>query len=356
MMIQNRLDQARGVLQEHNLDALLITGAENRFYLSGFSGTSGVLLVSSAGAWLLTDFRYLGQAAREAPLYEVIRYRDDYRSTIGEVVKQNGWKRLGFEADNLSCLELERLSTHLSTAPVPISGGIEHLRRIKDSGETAIMKQGAAVLDLACDWLKDNIKAGQAERDLAVELEIFLLRQGSEKPSFTFIVASGERGSMPHGVASSKVMHEGELVTVDFGAVFNHYATDMTRTFALGHVDRKQLEIYNIVREAQNKSAEAVKPGVQCGEVDRIARDIITEAGYGHCFGHGLGHSIGLVTHEQPALVPGSDTVLEPGMIVTVEPGIYIDGWGGVRIEDMVQVTETGAERLTKSSQELIII
>jgi Xaa-Pro aminopeptidase len=179
---------------------------------------------------------------------------------------------------------------------------------------------------------------------------------GAEGTSFRFIVASGERGAMPHGVASAKELAAGELVTMDFGAVFQAYATDMTRTVCLGQPDSKQEAIYEIVREAQQQAAKALKPGMTAKEADGVAREIISRAGYGDQFGHGLGHGVGMETHELPVLSFRSEAVLEPGMVVTVEPGIYLPGWGGVRIEDMMLITETGAETMTHSARELLII
>lgn len=355
-MIEDRLRGVRAILSESGVDALLVTSPENRFYLSGFSGTAGTLLIGQKKAILLTDFRYTGQADMQAPLYSVRRYKDDYHQVLTELIKEAGWSRIGYESKKMSCFDYSRLDEKISVQFIPLEETAEKLRMKKSCEEQEIMRRGAEKLDLAFSWLLEVIKPGMSERELAVELEIFLLRQGSERPSFNYIVASGERGAMPHGVASAKLLSEGELVTIDFGAVFEGYATDMTRTVALKKVDQHQKDIYDIVYRAQCEAVVAVKPGLTGKDIDSVARDIITEAGYGEQFGHGLGHSIGLETHEPPALNPKNNTTLQPGMVVTVEPGIYIPGWGGVRIEDMVLVTESGAVRLTQSPRELIII
>ncbi len=355
-MIEDRLSGVRAMISELGVDALLVTSTENRLYLSGFTGTTGTLLIGQEKAVLFTDFRYTGQAELQAPLYIVKRYKDDYYQVLAELIKEAGWSKIGYESKNMSCFDYSRLDKKVSVQFIPLEETAERLRMKKSCEEQEIMRRGAKQLDLAFSWLLEVIKPGMSERELAVELEIFLLRQGSERPSFSYIVASGERGAMPHGVASAKLLCEGELVTIDFGAVFEGYATDMTRTVALKKVDQRQKDIYDIVYRAQCEAVAAVKPGLTGKDIDSVARDIITEAGYGEQFGHGLGHSIGLETHEPPALNPKNNTTLQPGMVVTVEPGIYIPGWGGVRIEDMVLVTESGAERLTQSSRELIII
>jgi Xaa-Pro aminopeptidase len=351
-----RLSGVRAMLPDLGVDALLVTSPDNRFYLSGFTGTAGTLLIGQEKAVLFTDFRYTGQAELQAPLYSIRRYKDDYHQVLSELIKEAGWSKIGYESKNMSCFDFSRLDKKISVQFIPLEETAEKLRMIKSCEEQEIMRQGAGKIDLAFSWLLEVIKPGMSERELAVELEIFLLRQGSQRPSFDFIVASGERGALPHGVASEKLMGEGELVTIDFGAFFNGYATDMTRTVALKKIDQRQKDIYDIVYRAQCETVAAVKPGLTGKELDSIARDIITEAGFGEQFGHGLGHSIGLETHEPPALNPKNNTTLQPGMVVTVEPGIYIPGWGGVRIEDMVLVTESGAVRLTQSHRELIII
>ncbi|MFU8795378.1 MAG: M24 family metallopeptidase [Dethiobacteria bacterium] len=355
-MIPERIERLRAIIAEHNLDAMLIVNPENRYYLSGFTGTSGALLINLNKAYLLTDFRYAVQAKEQAADYEIILFRDHYYEAINDLISSEGWEKIGIESRHLSCHNLDILKEKLPAQLIQVEESVEKLRRVKSTDEIEQLREGAKKLDLAYKWLLEEIKPGRIERELAVELEIFLLRQGAERTSFTFIVASGLRGSMPHGVASEKAIGQGELVTIDFGSVFNKYATDMTRTVAIGAVDERLKEIYDIVRHAQEKGFQSIKPGITAKDADSAARVIIEEAGYGEFFGHGLGHGIGLETHEQPALNKKNEAVLEPGMVITVEPGIYIPDFGGVRIEDMVLVTETGAERLTESTRELIII
>ena len=355
-MIPARIDSLRPIIEEAGLEALLVTKPENRFYMSGFSGTSGLLVLSRSETLLFTDFRYLEQAEKEAPQYEVIRYKENLFDEVAGFLGKKGWLKIGFEGHDLAWQNYDRLQSKLKKKLTVLNEGVEKLRRVKSDDELGIIRRGAEKLDLAFKWLQETIRPGMVERDLAVELEIYLLRQGAVRPSFNFIVASGERGALPHGVASGKAMQRGELVTVDYGAVFENYATDITRNFMLGIPDDRHKEIYEIVAHAQSVAVDAVKPGLKGQEIDQVARDIIKEAGYGEYFGHGLGHGIGLETHEQPALTPKNEIILEPGMVITIEPGIYLPDWGGVRIEDMVLVTDRGAERLTRSSRELVII
>lgn len=351
-----RLKKIRELLEQKNIDAVIITNPVNRRYLSGFDGTAGVLLISRDKAYLVTDFRYVDQAAVQAPLFIIQRWKEDLYKSLAPLIEDAGWIRLGFESKHVVYSTYGEMIDKLSIELIPLDETAEKQRAIKSDAELAIIRRGAEVTDRAFEYLLSLIKPGVSELEVALGLEIYFLQQGAGKNSFRFIVASGKRGAMPHGVASEKIMSRGELVTVDFGAIFEGYATDITRTVAIGSIDQRGREIYDIVYKAQEESRAAVRAGMQCSKVDAVARDIISEAGYGDYFGHGLGHGVGLETHEQPVLNPHSKTVLEPGMVTTVEPGIYLPEWGGVRIEDMVHVTDREPEILTKSTRELIIL
>ncbi len=355
-IMSERLTEFRKALAEKSIDAMLITDPVNRLYLSGFEGSSGVLLIGRDEAFLVTDFRYLEQAAAQAGHFSVRRWQDDLYKNLVPIINEAGWKKIGFEAKNVIFSAYQEMQEKLPVELIPVEDAVEKKRMRKSEAEIEALRSGARVLDRAYEFILSFIKPGLPEKQLALELEIFLLRQGAQERSFQFIVASGERGAMPHGTASNRLMREGELVTIDYGAVFNSYATDMTRTLALGRIDQKQRDLYNLVLEAQQEAVKAVKPGMKASELDAVARNIIDQAGYANYFGHGLGHGIGLETHEQPVLNPRSVTVLEPGMTVTIEPGIYIKGWCGIRIEDMVAVTENGGEVLTKSPRDLTVI
>jgi Xaa-Pro aminopeptidase len=351
-----RLEAVRKMISEAKVDALLVTHPVNRRYLSGFDGSSGLLLISLNQAYLITDFRYLEQAEKQAEGFTIIRRHDELYPGLAAIITENGWNSIGFEAKELTYDSYREMEEKLKIKWVPLTDTVEKLRMVKNDAELAIMNKGAAQLDEAFSYLLTLIKPGMSERQLALELEIFLLRAGAEERSFKFIVASGPRGALPHGSASEKIMQAGELVTIDFGAVFEAYATDMTRTVCLGRPDQLQSEIYELVLKAQAAAAAAVAPQKKTREIDSVARDIIEKAGYGEYFGHGLGHGIGLETHEAPTLNQRNETVLEPGMVVTIEPGVYLPGQGGVRIEDMVQVTVDGVRNMTTSTRELIII
>ncbi len=354
--MDERLTSFRKTLKENDIDAMLITNPVNRRYLSRFEGTSGVLLISNDEAFLVTDFRYTEQAANQAREFAIRRWQDDLHKNLAPIIKEAGWKKLGFEARHIVFSTYNEMKEILPSELVPLEETVEKLRMQKSEEEIEALRSGAKILDRAYEFILANIKPGQAEKELALELETYLLRQGAEERAFQFIVASGERGAMPHGTAADRRMQEGDLVTIDYGAVFGGYATDMTRTVVLGKADQKQKEVYNLVLEAQQEAVRAVKPGMKASALDAVARNIIDNAGYANYFGHGLGHGIGLETHEQPVLNPRSNTILEPGMTVTIEPGIYIRDWGGVRIEDMVVVTGSGGESLTASPRELTAV
>jgi len=354
--LKERVQRLQEKLQQHNLQALLVSHPANRQYLSGFDGSSGVLLVEREQCFLFTDFRYREQAERQAPHCCLAPWKNNLPQSLAPVLAETGVTRLGFEEKHLTYGLYRELSQKLKAELVPVDGLVEEQRVVKDSSEIGILKRGAACLDQAFQHIIKFIKPGQSEQEIALELEFYLRRMGATETLFRYIVASGERGAMPHGVASEKKVARGELLTIDFGAVFSGYTTDMTRTVCLGEPDPRQVEIYNTVKEAQQRAAAALRPGMTGHEADAVAREIIKEAGYEKEFGHGLGHGVGLETHELPRLSPQSETVLQPGMVVTVEPGIYIPGWGGVRIEDMMLITETGAEAMTRSTRELISI
>lgn len=354
--LAKRLKSLQRLVSQKNLHALWITNPVNIKYLSGFSGSSATLLIGTKEAYILTDFRYLSQAAAQCPCFEVYKVKEDLVQDVKPLLKEKEWKKIGFEAKYLVVASHTEMSEQLEIELVPLRESAEKLRMVKNSLEQDILRRGAAVLDKGFTFIQSIIRPGISEEELSLEVEIFLRRLGAEGTSFNFIVASGHRGALPHGVASEKMIESGEMVTIDFGAVFEGYATDMTRTLAVRKTDQQMVKIYDIVYKAQKKAAAAVKPGMECRDLDAVARKIIRRSGYGEYFGHGLGHGIGLETHEQPVVNRKSKTVLEPGMVITIEPGIYIPDVGGVRIEDMVLVTETGHELLTNSPKELINI
>lgn len=357
MILQTRLNNLQEKLKEKHLDAVMITNSVNRSYITGFYGTAGYGIVTQDGAFLLTDFRYTQQATKQATYFEVIQFEGTPFESINLLLKKHHIKTLGFEDKDITYSQYEQFKEKLETAElIPIEDLIVDLRKIKDEAEISRMKEAARIADLAFSHIIKNIKPGMAELEVAFELEFFMRRNGAKALSFDMIVASGVRSSLPHGVATDKKIETGDLVTLDFGCIFEGYCSDMTRTIGIGTLNEKQKEIYNIVLGAQMKALESVIPGKKGREIDKIARDIIAGYGYEKNFGHGLGHGVGREIHEAPRLSVLGEEILKPGMVVTIEPGIYIEGFGGVRIEDMVVVTQEGIDNLTSSTKELLII
>lgn len=353
----SRIEKIHHFMEEHELDGLMIDSRENRFYLSGFTGTAGRILFTLEKDYFVTDFRYNEQAGEQTEGYEIIEVNQKQEEKLAELVKSSGVKLLGFEAKEVSYKQFKKYSSAFDGVDlIPVGDELNSLRMVKDSIEISKIKKAVEITDLAFEHICKIIKPGITEREVALELEFFMKKKGAEKNSFDFIVASGTRSSLPHGVATDKVLEKGDFVTMDFGTYYQGYCSDMTRTVVLGEPTEKQQEIYNIVLQAQLKVIEQIKAGMACKDVDAIARDFITEAGYGDKFGHSLGHGIGVEIHEAPRLSVVSEQVLLPGMVVTDEPGIYIVDWGGVRIEDDLLITEDGCEVLNKSTKELIII
>jgi Xaa-Pro aminopeptidase len=349
--MNTRLERLRHYLSANELDAIVVSKPENRFYFSGFSGTSGLLLISAGSAKLLTDFRYIEQAGQQAKMFEVIRHGSDMFQTLKAEIDKGGFKRIGFESDFTTWDVYNKLSTF---AAQPVAVQLDELRMVKDDAELALLEQAVLLADNAFSHILTVLKPGVSERDIALELEFHMRKNGAEKSAFDIIVASGIRSALPHGVASDKLIESGDFVTMDFGCVYHGYHSDITRTVVIGKASAKQREVYKVVADAQYAGLMAVIPGSTCREVDAVARGIIAGAGYADYFGHGLGHGVGLAIHEEPRLSPACDTKLKPNMTVTVEPGIYLPDWGGVRIEDTVLVTAHGVKVLTASSKKLI--
>lgn len=351
----SRLKRLRSKMALENIDAFLVVRPENRRYLSGFTGSAGMLLITQDKAWLVTDFRYLEQAAAQAPEFQVVKSGNEPFKALAELGQD--LKVLAFEGDFLTFEDYSKLEQALvQTRLVSRPELINHLRSVKEPSEIELIKQAVRIADDAFTEILQFVAVGQSEEEISLHLEFTMRQAGASGPSFDFIAASGWRSAMPHGVASSKRVQQGEFLTLDYGAVYQGYCSDITRTLCLGEPDEKQRAIYELVRAANRAGIEAVRPGRTGKEIDAVARQLIEDAGYGEYFGHGLGHSVGLAIHEGPNLSPREDRVLEPGMVVTVEPGIYIPDFGGVRIEDMVLVTEQGCEVLTNAPKDLIII
>lgn len=352
----NIVEQLRKELHKQQLDGLLITNPLNRRYVSGFTGTAGALLVTENDALLITDFRYIDQAEKQAPLFTVVRHEQQLLDEINKICHQLQIAHLGFEAEHLTVSEYHQLKNDLATALKPTKGIVEKLRLVKTKEEIAYIRTAANIVDEVFNEILTFIKPGVKELDIATEIEYKMRQKGASQASFTTIVASGVRSSLPHGVASEKKIQEGELVTLDFGAIYNGYCSDITRTVAVGNVSDELRNIYDIVLKAQERGVREIKQGMRANEADALVRDVITEHGYGENFGHSTGHGIGLDVHEGPVLSPRSQQLLQANMVVTVEPGIYLPHVGGCRIEDDIVITEHGNECLTQATKEFIQI
>ena len=361
MDVAGRVERLRALFAEEVVDGLLVTCLTNVRYLTGFTGSAGVVVVSPDELVLVTDGRYREQAAEQMAVSGVAARLEitgtEQRRIVTEAL--GGASRVGLEADHVTWAAQRRYAGEWFTAAdlVPTSGLVEQLRRTKDDGELARMEAAAAVADAALAELRPWLLTGPTEAEFALELDATMRRLGATKPSFETIVASGPNGARPHARPSGRRVTDGDLVVLDFGAVVDGYCSDMTRTVAVGEVTEQQRNIYAIVLDAQLKGMSACRAGLTGKELDGVCREVITANGYGEAFGHGTGHGVGRFIHEGPKVSQrGEADVLKANMAVTIEPGIYLPGWGGVRIEDMVLVQENGCISFSHSPKELVIL
>ena len=355
--MKERMEQIRASLAVN--EAALIESGANRFYLTGFESSAGHVLVTPQNAYFIIDFRYVEKARATVKTAEVI-LQENTEEQIGRLLAQDGATHLYVEADSTPLSRFAALREALPAVTLcdgdKIDRALVDARAIKTREELASMKAAQQMTDETFTYILDRITPGRTEREVMLDMEFYMRRLGSEGVSFDFIVVSGKNSSLPHGVPTDKKIERGDFVTMDFGAVVNGYHSDMTRTVAVASVSEEQKRVYDTVYAAQKAALDFIRPGVSCIEVDRVARDLIYGAGYEGCFGHGLGHSVGVEIHEMPACNMRCKEILRPGIVMTVEPGIYLENKFGVRIEDMVYLTENGAENLTKSEKKLMIV
>ncbi len=351
------LDKIQERLKKEEFDAILITSLKNIRYLTNFSGSTAILLVEPEKSYILIDSRYLEQVKNEVIDAEPILV--DIEKTFLDYIKEKKgkWKKVGFEGNYVSYNDWLKWRDVFSDCEfVSLNGWVENLRMIKTEEEIRDIKKALEIAERAFKKTLELIKPKVKEKDVAIELEYQMIKLGAEKPAFDTIVASGWRSALPHGRASSKEILPQEFVVIDFGALYNGYHSDITRAIFLGTPSEEELLIYNIVLEAQNKTEELLKEGISIEFVDKSARDIIQENGFGEYFGHGLGHGVGLEIHEAPRLTPKGEGILKENMVITIEPGIYIPKKFGVRIEDLVVVRKEKGEILNHSPKELILL
>ncbi len=340
------------------VDGAIIMSGVNRRYFTGFNSSAGTLLITREKAVFIIDFRYIEAAKNTIKGCEIVLQEKLYLQ-IKEFFASNGAKNVAIESGHLTIDRCFALKSALAPIEITLEKAFDtailNLRKIKSKAELEIMRQAQALTDEAFEHILNVIKPGKSELEIALELEFFLRKKGAAV-SFGFIVVSGQRTSMPHGVPTDKIIERGDFVTMDYGASVDGYRSDMTRTIAVGQINEEQKRIYDTVLEAQLKAISQIKAGVVCKDIDKVARDIINAAGYEGCFGHGLGHCLGLDIHETPAFNTVCDEITQTGMVISVEPGIYIEGKFGCRIEDVVYITDNGCIDITNSEKNLIIL
>ena len=351
----SRLNRLDAFLEKLQADAALIHRPENIRYLSGYAG-EGCLFIARGVRAILTDFRYIEQAGRQAPDWTVEQTSAERKATAiaGELASQAGAKVVRVETDYLTHDDYVALSQALRGVELrPMEAIPEKLRQVKDEGEIACIREASRIASQAFINILPRLHAGMTEIEARIELEFEMLRLGSEGPAFDTIAAAGVNGSLPHAVPSDHVIAEGEMLTLDFGATWKGYLSDITRTVAFGKLSPELRSIYDTVHDAQQLALDALAPGKRCCDIDKVARDYIN-ARYPGAFGHSLGHGVGLYIHEQPRVSFNDPTVLLPGYVVTVEPGVYIPGVGGCRIEDTVIMTSDGVVNAMHAPKHLI--
>ncbi len=349
-----RVARLRAALRRRGLSAVLITHLPNVRWLCGFTGSAGSLLVSARDAVFFCDFRYRAQSRREVRGARIFEYTGGSVEVVAAAARHARVVRLGFESDRMTFAAHADLGGAMPGVElVPLGGTVEGLRAVKDAGEVTLIRRALAVAERALVAGTRRL-AGKSEIAIATRLQSEIRKEGGDEESFPTIVASGPRAALPHAKPTKKIVGGGELVVIDFGVRLSGYCSDTTRTYSPSKWDRNARDVYQLVLESQRAALALIGPGVKGSDVDAAAREVIERAGHGKHFGHGTGHGVGLEVHEKPVLSPRSGDTLRPGMVVTVEPGVYIENFGGVRIEDMVLVTQTGREILSSRIPKLL--
>lgn len=364
MSFEQRVQQFRNNLATQECDIFLVSQPDNRRYLTGYTAedhgadSAGTLLVSQDSMVLITDPRFTEQAKLEAPGCELYIRQGDFATAFAGVVRNHGWTRVGFEAHHVTVSMRDDLEKAGDGAYqlLPTRDIIEKQRQIKDASELEAIHKAIEITDETFTHLLGYIKPGLTEKQVALEIQNFMIEQGADGLAFPSIVASGPNAALPHAIPGDRKIQQGDCLIIDMGAKYAGYCADMTRTVYMGKPDEKFVEVYNTVLQAQENGEQQTKAGITGKAADAFCRDVIEKAGYGPYFGHGTGHALGLEIHENPRLSKYSQETLEPRMAVTVEPGIYLAGWGGVRIEDTGIISEDKLVVLTKSPKDLICL
>lgn len=345
-------------MAEERLDAFLVTHGHNRRYLSGFTGSAGALFITPQEALLHTDFRYWIQAAGQALEFELMKHKDPLKEEIGGILNERlKVRRVGFEAQAVTVQTLRELVEAVPEVEwVPASSWVEELRAVKDRAELELIRQAARLTDEALDHARSRLRPGQTEAEVAWMIETYIRQHGGEAVAFDIIVASGPNAALAHYRPADRALRSGEPILIDLGARIGGYCADLTRTLILAELDGRFDEIYAIVHEAQARCLAGTRAGLSGKDCDALTREPITDAGYGEAFGHGTGHGVGLEVHEKPQASKRSEDTLQAGNTLTIEPGIYLEGWGGVRLEDLVVITPQGVENLSGASKDPMVV
>lgn len=356
-MITSRILKLQDTLKDNQ--AFLVSSDSNRFYLTGFNSSAGTVLITKTNAVFFVDFRYFEKAKSTVKSCDVVLF-DNGDTCIYKFCQDEKIKTIFIENEHTSISRQKYLCGVFETITISdeniLDTKLKEMRAIKSLEELEYIKSAQNLTEKTFDYILPRIQKGRTEREIMLDMEFFMRSLGADGVSFDFIVVSGKNSSLPHGVPTDKKIENGDFITMDFGAIVGGYCSDMTRTVAVGNITDEQRLVYDTTLKAQLASLENIKAGSVCGEIDKIARDIIYNAGYTGCFGHSLGHSVGIDVHETPNLGPNSKSILTVGNVVTVEPGIYIENKFGVRIEDMVYVTENGCVNLTNATKQLLIL
>ncbi len=355
--MEKRIKRIQNFLKED--ESAIVLSDSNRLYLTGFRSSAGIVLITRKSAFLIIDFRYFEKAKSVITALET-RLLTDTKTQLSDIFQSEKIKKVHLETDFVDIARYQKFCSDFENLEISLESGfsnlLNRLRMVKDGNEIEFIKSAQNITDKAFSYILGRIEAGRCEKDIALDLEFFMRKNGAENVAFDTIAVSGKNSSLPHGVPTDKPLEKGDFLTMDFGAKYRGYCSDMTRTVAIGQISDKQRKVYETVLNAQELALSEISPSRVCKEIDAVSRNYINENGFEGCFGHGLGHSVGIDIHESPSFNTRDMTVLESGMVLTVEPGIYLENEFGVRIEDMVIITDKGYENITKSSKELIII
>jgi Xaa-Pro aminopeptidase len=356
MSVSHRVQQLRNLISTENLDGVIISSASNRRFFSGFTGSAGYLFVTLSKSLLLTDFRYVNQAKRQSPEFEIQQLVG--KRWVPQYAEECNVDQIGFEDQEMTVSTYNAIQKTIcdsqTNRPIVLQRmgqSVDQLRSIKDPGEMELLKRAITITDQAYEEIRPRIKSGMTEKEIAWDLEMVMRNLGAEAMSFDIIVGSGPNAALPHHRADDTIVQDSHPLVIDMGARYEGYCADLTRTLMVGEPDDQFQKIYDIVLRAQTEAKKQAKPGMTGSDLDKIAREIISEAGYGNYFGHSLGHGVGLDVHESPNIGPNSKDILEEGMVFTIEPGIYIPIWGGIRIEDIVVMENGSASVISQASK-----